>query len=57
VSGPDSTVGHVLGELYALTASEGGTVGQGVTLVSLSDLLPHPMYTFPLQNSVVSNLK
>jgi hypothetical protein len=35
----------------------GGTVGQGVTLVSSSDLLPHPHVQFPLQNSVVSNLK
>jgi hypothetical protein len=40
-----------------LTASEGGTVGQGVALVSSSDSLPHPVYTFPLQNSVVLNLE
>jgi hypothetical protein len=57
VSGPDSTVGPVLGELYTLTASEGGTIGQGVALISLSDSLPHSHILFPLQNSVVSNLK
>jgi hypothetical protein len=28
-----------------------------VALVSSSDLLPHPTYTFPLQNSVISNLE
>jgi hypothetical protein len=40
-----------------LTASEGGTIGQGVALISLSDSLPHSHILFPLQNSVVSNLK
>jgi hypothetical protein len=45
------------GRPYALTASAGGTVGQGVSLVSSSDSIPHPTYTFPLQNSVVSNLE
>jgi hypothetical protein len=42
VSGLDSTVGPVLGDPQALTISEGGTVGQGVALVSLSDSLPRP---------------
>jgi hypothetical protein len=28
-----------------------------VALVSSSDSLPHPTYTFPLQNSVVSNIE
>jgi hypothetical protein len=48
VSGPDSTVGSVLREPYALTASESGTVGQGVALVSSSDSLSHPRIFFPL---------
>jgi hypothetical protein len=46
VSGSDSTVGSVLREPYALTASEGGTVGQGVALVSSSDSLLHPRIFF-----------
>jgi hypothetical protein len=46
----------MLGNPKALTSSEGGTVGQGVALVSLSDSLPHPCILFPQQNSVVSNL-
>jgi hypothetical protein len=57
VSGPDSTVGPMLGDLYALTASEGGIVGHGVTLVSSSDSLPHPRILFPLQNSIVLNFE
>jgi hypothetical protein len=36
------------GRPYALTASEGGTIGQGVALVSSSVSLPHPTYTFSL---------
>jgi hypothetical protein len=46
VGGPDSTVGPMLGDSLALTAYEGGTVGQGVSLVSLSDSLPHPRILF-----------
>jgi hypothetical protein len=40
-----------------LTTSEGGTIGQGVNLVSSSDSLLHPHVQFLLQNSVVSNLE
>jgi hypothetical protein len=48
VSGPDSTVGPVLRDPLALTASEDGTVGQGVALVSSSDSLPHLRILFLL---------
>jgi hypothetical protein len=41
---------------WASTASEDGTIGQGVALVSSSDSLPHPCI-FPLQNCVVSKLE
>jgi hypothetical protein len=40
-----------------LITSKGGTIGQGVALVSSSDSLPHPHILFLLQNSVVSNLE
>jgi hypothetical protein len=57
VSDPDLMVGPVLGDPQALIASEGGTVQQGVTLVSSSDSFLHPRILFSLQNSVVSNIE
>jgi hypothetical protein len=47
----------VLGDPIGIDRFWGGTVGQGVTLVSSSDSLPHPRVQFPLQNSIVSNLE
>jgi hypothetical protein len=48
VSGPDSTVGPTLGDPIGVDRFWGGTIGQGVTLVSSSDSLPHPHVQFPL---------
>jgi hypothetical protein len=49
VSDLDSTVGPMLGDPVG--------IGQGATLVSSSDSLPHPHVQFSLQNSIVSNLE
>jgi hypothetical protein len=56
VSGIDSTVGPVLGDLKALTASEGNILGQGVALVSSSVLLPHPRVYFCCKTLLYQNL-
>jgi hypothetical protein len=47
----------MLGDPVGIDRFWGGTVGQGVTLVSSSDSLPHPRVQFPLQNSIASNLE
>jgi hypothetical protein len=57
VSGLDSTVGPILRDPVGVDRFWGGIIGQGGTLVSSSDSLPHPHVQFPLQNSVVSNLE
>jgi hypothetical protein len=56
VSGIHSTVGPILGDLEALTASEGNILGQGVALVSSSVLLPHPRGYFCCKTLLHQNL-
>jgi hypothetical protein len=46
VGGPDSTVGPMLEDPYALTASEGDILEQGVALISSSLSLLHPCIIF-----------